>query len=175
MFGLFPELANQNKRVFAYGDKVLENASERDNLAKANIFKGVLEDAEKEGSIFTHEMLPIEASGLVVAGSGTTAVNGTYLIWSILKNPKIQARLEAEVAELLPEWRDADLEKLPYINALIREALRLFSAAPGSLPRTVPKDRPLTIDGFVIPPGTTVSSQAYTMHRDPAVFKDPLT
>ena len=133
MFGLFPELANQNKRVFAYGDKVLENASERDNLAKANIFKGVLEDAEKEGSIFTHEMLPIEASGLVVAGSGTTAVNGTYLIWSILKNPKIQARLEAEVAELLPEWRDADLEKLPYINALIREALRLFSAAPGSI------------------------------------------
>ncbi|KAH7351265.1 cytochrome P450 [Rhexocercosporidium sp. MPI-PUGE-AT-0058] len=176
---LFSELDDQNKRVFAYGHKVLENANNRelrDNLGKSNIFKGVLEDAEKDGSIWSDERLSIEASGLVIAGSGTTAVTATYLVWAVLKNESIQDRLEAEVADLTRGWRDSDLERLPFLNAVIQEALRLYSAAPGNLPREVPKDRPLSIDGHVIFPGTTVSSQAYTMHRDPAVFnfKTPL-
>lgn len=44
-------------------------------------------------------------------------------------------------------YSDAQLEKLPYLNCVIDEALRLYGAAPGSLPRSAPKG------GFTLPSG----------------------
>ena len=71
------------------------------------------------------------------------------------------------------DYGDTDLEKLPLLNAVIEETLRLYGAAPAGLPRAVPPGG-VTIDEQFIPAGTTVTTQAYTFHRDPALFPRPL-
>ena len=67
----------------------------------------------------------------------------------------------------------AELENAPLLNSVIEETLRLYGAAPGALPRIVPSQG-MTVAGYHLPAGTEVSTQAYTLHRDPRLFQEPL-
>jgi len=139
-------------------------------MSKANVFSRILDEGRKsDGTGLTDYQVAFEASGLIVAGSGTTAVTLTYLVWAVLSNPEIQSKLEQEVDGLEKGFRDAALEALPYLNAVIDETLRLFGAAPGSLPRQTPKGG-AQLGDFFAPEGTTVSSQAYTLHRNESLY-----
>lgn len=114
----------------------------------------------------------LEAQGLLVAGSDTTAVTLTYLVWAVICHPQWQHALEEEVAGLAPDFTDAELETLPVLNGVIEETLRLYGAAPGCLPRMVPPNG-AHLKGHFLPEGTVVSTQSYTLHRDANVFPDP--
>ena len=127
---------------------------------------------EDEKSILSDEDVNWEAMSLIIAGSDTTANTLTYLVWAVLKRPDLQLRLEEEVCTVSDTPRDSELEVLPLLNAVIDETLRLYGAAPGGLPRIAPP-RHVQLDGILIPPGTTVTTQAYTMHRDPSIFHEP--
>jgi len=163
------DLFKLDDRVQTYGHVAVENAKEG-QLSKANVFSRILDQGGKsDGSGLTDYQVAFEASGLIVAGSGTTAVTLTYLVWAVLSNPEIQSRLEHEVNGLENGYRDAILETLPYLNAVIDETLRLFGAAPGSLPRQAPKGGAQLGDYFA-PEGTTISSQAYTLHRNESLY-----
>ncbi|KAI0469875.1 cytochrome P450 [Xylariaceae sp. FL0804] len=145
----------------------------RDNgLGVTNGFSRLMAQNEKDVGAFSDFEAAFEASGFIVAGSGTTAVTLTYLVWAVMSNPAVQRRLEVEVGALDENFMDADLKGLPYLAAVIEEALRLYGAAPGALPRSVPKGG-ATLAGFFVPEGTTVSTQAYTLHRDPNLFAEP--
>lgn len=149
-------------------------ANLRQNGHSANLFGNMLAECEAgEKSDLTPEKVQAEAGNLIVAGSDTTSVTLTYLVWVVLRRPDLQARLEEELAGLGDEFDDAALEKLPLLNAVIDETLRLYGAAPGNLPRSVPPSG-ATFGGFFVPGGTVVETQAYTLHRHPNVYPDPL-
>jgi cytochrome P450 len=112
------------------------------------------------------------AQGYIIAGSDTTANSLTYLLWAVCRNPSIRARLAEEVAGLPETYRDEDLKTLPYLSQVIKETLRLYGAAPAFLPREVTQGG-AEIDGYWMPAGTEVQTQAYSMHRDATVFPDP--
>ncbi|KAE9578600.1 putative sterigmatocystin biosynthesis P450 monooxygenase [Colletotrichum fructicola] len=149
-------------------------ANLRQNGHSANLFGNMLAECEAgEKSDLTPEKVQAEAGNLIVAGSDTTSVTLTYLVWVVLRRPDLQARLEEELAGLGDGFDDAALEKLPLLNAVIDETLRLYGAAPGNLPRSVPPSG-ATFGGFFVPGGTVVETQAYTLHRHPNVYPDPL-
>lgn len=114
----------------------------------------------------------VEATSLIFAASGTTANTLTFLTWAVLSRPELQQALETEVADLPEGFKDADLEKQPLLNAVIHETLRLYGAVPGSLPRVVPEGG-VTLGGYFVPAGTTVSTQAWTLHRANELWDDP--
>ncbi|KAK8080041.1 Cytochrome P450 monooxygenase azaI [Apiospora hydei] len=109
----------------------------------------------------------------IVAGSDTTSNTLTYLIWSVLKHHEVRRKLMDELDTLPDSFEDSDLKKLPYLNAVIEETLRLYSSVPAGLPRAVPPEG-IEFCGHWIPGGTTVSAQAYTMHRNPVIYPNPL-
>ncbi|KAH7371599.1 cytochrome P450 [Cadophora sp. MPI-SDFR-AT-0126] len=173
-FPAIKNIVNADTRIHEYGRVAATNAKSRD-LSKHNVFSRLLAqwytDADqKEGPPLTEFEVSFEAGGFIVAGSGTTAVTLTYLVWAVLSHPDIQKRLEAEVAGLDLDYSDAQLEKLPYLNGVIDEALRLYGAAPGSLPRSAPKGGFTLHGGYFIPEMTTVSSQAFSLHRDESIY-----
>lgn len=138
-----------------------------------NLFGQMLAASDDyEKATITDKDVQDEAGNLIVAGSDTTAITLTYLVWAVLKQPALQSRLEEEVTQLSADLTLAELEDAQLMNSIIEETLRLYGAAPGALPRTVP-EQGWTISGYQIPPGTEVSTQAYTLHRDPRVFQDP--
>ncbi|GJC84894.1 putative sterigmatocystin biosynthesis P450 monooxygenase STCB [Colletotrichum liriopes] len=140
----------------------------------ANLFGNMLAESESGEKVdLTDEDIKSESADFILAGSDTTSITLTYLVWAVLKRPDLQDRLEKEVTSVGEEFDDAALEKLPLLNAVIDETLRLYGAAPGNLPRTVPPNG-TTIAGFFIPEGISVETQAFTLHRHPDVYTDPL-
>jgi cytochrome P450 len=158
--------------VYEYGAHAIGHMRSGNGNA-LNLFGQMLaaSDSEEKSSL-TDEDVRTEAGNLIVAGSDTTAVTLTYLIWSVLKQPGLQTRLEEEIAQLSDELSMAELETAPLLNSVIEETLRLYGAAPGALPRNVPAQG-MTVAGYHIPGGVEVSTQAYTNHRDPLMFSEP--
>lgn len=165
----FRELFSREDVLLEHGKKLL--GSVRTSEESSTIFANIAAEAEK-GEKLEDIDVQVEASGLIVAGTDTTAVTITYLVWAVLSRPALQHDLEQEVASLPEVYTDADLEKLPLLTAVIEETLRLYGAAPGSLPRAVPHGG-AQIGGVFVPGGTTVCTQAYSIHRDPGLFPNP--
>ncbi|OLN83762.1 putative sterigmatocystin biosynthesis P450 monooxygenase STCB-like protein 9 [Colletotrichum chlorophyti] len=170
------KLLTAGDTIQAYGTRAVEYLHKhRDN--KANIFANALaeRDAGGESALLTERDIQIEAANLMLAGADTTTSTLTYLVWAVLKKPGLQARLEAEVTAVDESdvFDDAALEKLPLLNAVVEETLRLYGGVPANLPRVVPP-KGANLGGFDIPGGTEVETQAYTLHRNPDVYQDPL-
>lgn len=127
----------------------------------------------EDGSpLFSDDLMADEAANLIVAGSDTTGVGLTYLVYCVLSTPDVKRRLLEELATLPENASWEELESANYLNNTIQESLRMYPSVPGSLPRTTPESGAI-LGGYRIPGGTTVVTQAYTLHRDPTVFEDP--
>jgi cytochrome P450 len=117
----------------------------------------------------------------LVAGVDTTGDAMCILMWRI-STPEythVQDKLFAELSSIKdafdPVTRTAPiaaLEKLPYLDAVIHEAMRWRPPVPMTLFRIVPPSGAV-ISGHAIPPNTTVGCQAYSLHRVEEVFPDP--
>lgn len=132
------------------------------------LFKG------EEAELLTMKEIRDEAMIYILAGSDTTALTLTYLIWAVCRDEGIRQTLVNELAGLRGNnsFDDAELRRLPYLNQVIDEALRLYASAPAGLPRVVPAGG-ATLAGYSFPAGTVVSTQAYSMHRIESIFPDP--
>ncbi|KAJ5092010.1 sterigmatocystin biosynthesis P450 monooxygenase STCB [Penicillium alfredii] len=157
--------------IAEYSQRAVTNGRKNSDSCR-NIFSGLIAESEKGQSAITDADVAFEAGNLIIAGSDTTAVTLTYLIWAVLSRPALRSQLETELAGVNENYVEADLESLPLLNAVILETLRLYGAAPGALPRTVPAGG-VTLSSHYLPSGTTVSTQNWTMHRDEKFFSDP--
>jgi cytochrome P450 len=117
--------------------------------------------------------ITFESQGMIVAGSDTTAITLTYVVYSLCTRPRLRDKLAKEVAKLPSDFTYKDIKALPYLNQVVQETLRLYSAAPAGLPRSVPPEGAI-LGGYRFPGGVTVSTQAFSLHRNPDVFIDPL-
>lgn len=138
---------------------------------KYSIFAVVFVEAEKDDPTLSDFEIALNEGVLVFAGTDTTATSLTYLVWAVLSNPSLRQQLEDEVEQLEAPYTET-LESLPFLSAVIRETLRLYGAAPDPLPRYVPPEG-ASFGGHFLPPSTTVATQAWTLHRNPAVFENP--
>ena len=121
--------------VYGYGRRAIENMRNRNGNAM-NLFGQMLAACENNEKVsLTDKDIREEAGNLIVAGSDTTAVTLTYLVWAVLKQPDLQTRLEDEIAHSSDELTKEELENAPILNSVIEETLRLYGAAPGALPR----------------------------------------
>ncbi len=112
-----------------------------------------------------------EAMGLAFAGSGTTSSTLVYLFYILSRseNRHVQLKLRQELQTTGP--RLVDVKDLPYLNAVIKETMRLYPTIISTLPRVL--DSPLQSGKFHLPAGTIVGMQNYVHHRDPSVYAEP--
>ena len=161
------------QRITSYGEQSLARYkrlvdADPDNTPET-LFRRLFKAGE-EGLSDT-EILS-EARAYIVAGSDTTTNTLTYLLWSVCRNEDIRSKLAEELKALPEDFDDNILKPLPYLNQVIDETLRLYAAAPSGLPRVVPPGG-AELAGHWLPGGSTVTTQAYSLHRDPAVFPRP--
>lgn len=152
-------LARYRGLVQQYPDKPIPTLFTR-------LFKG-----EEEEDLTFKEVVDT-AQGYIVAGSDTTAVALTFLVWNICRNPEMQRKLVEELQQLPEDYHDQDLAKLPYLSQVIKETLRRHAPAPAGLPRLVPPGG-ATFAGTYLSGGSVVSTQAWSLHRNPDVYPDP--
>lgn len=118
-----------------------------------------------------------EGQALMFGGAdtvGNTLMVGTF---HLLKNPEKMQKLKAELNEAWPLLKTdgpklRDLEKLPYMNAIIKESLRLSSGVTSGLMRVVPATG-ATIAGVSVPPGAHVACGSTFVHYNASIFPEP--
>jgi cytochrome P450 len=162
------------QRILKYGEESihrLQLAQLTGSLDTPIFFEKIMNPKNKENALTDLEMQQ-EAAELMITGTDTTSNTLIYLVWSVLENPVIRTRLEEEVSTLPEHFNDAELMELPYLNAVVKESLRLYGAASGAHQRDVPKGGWATC-GYLIPDTATVSTQAFSLHRLPNVFPNP--
>jgi cytochrome P450 len=162
------------QRILKYWEESirrLQLAQLTGSLDTTIFFDKIISPKNKENTLSELEMQQ-EAAELMITGTDTTSNTLTYLVWSVLQNPRIRARLEEEVSVLSTDFKDADLVKLPYLNAVGKESLRLYGAASGAHQRDV-LEGGWEACGYMIPDTATVFTQAFSLHRLPEVFPSP--
>jgi cytochrome P450 len=117
-----------------------------------------------------------ECKDHMAAGIDTTGDGLCFLMWELSQPQHLpfQRRLQQELlANSAPDDDSRVLDSLPYMDAVVKEALRISPPIPMSLPRYVPPGG-RTIDDYFVPEGTIVSCQPYSVHRlNTDVFPEP--
>ena len=98
------------------------------------------------------------------------------ITYYLARYPKVQEKLQKELDEALGATDDVvttyeQVKRLPYLDAIINEALRIHSTSAIGLPRVAPEGG-LTINGVHFPQGAILSVPTYTIHRDKKAWGD---
>ncbi len=127
---------------------------------------------EDDGQAMSDRQLRDEAMTLFLAGFETTAINLSWVLHLLSRHPEAQARLRAEVSEVVGARKPAagDLPRLKYVEAVINEALRLYPPA-WAMDRFPVEE--LELGGFRIRKGVDLWMLPWVMHRDPRFWPEP--
>nr|XP_036584471.1 cytochrome p450 [Colletotrichum truncatum]KAF6793989.1 cytochrome p450 [Colletotrichum truncatum] len=119
------------------------------------------------GSFIKHGLTKEEASSellmQILAGSDTTAtaIRATFLY--VITNPRVTTGLRDEIRSTKPSWpvvTEAEARKMPYLQATIKEGLRIFPPVVGQMSKEVPKGGD-TFKGVYLPEGTRIGYGAW--------------
>ncbi|KAI7909997.1 hypothetical protein M0657_008647 [Pyricularia oryzae] len=139
-----------------------------------DLIKHILDSEDSRAALSPTEII-LNMVLFISAGSETTANTMTGWTYFMLRHPEARARATAEVRAAFASPRDIKWETvraLPYLNATLEEALRLFSPAPSNQPRVVPACGAV-VAGCPLPSGTTVSVAPWAAVFSARNFADP--
>lgn len=111
---------------------------------------------------------------MIAAGMDTTAISAEWAMAELVRNPRVQQKAQEELDRVVGTERvmsESDIPNLPYLNYVVREALRLHPPTPLMLPHKANTN--LKIGGYDIPKGACVHVNAWAIARDPTIWKDP--
>ncbi|KAK1772874.1 cytochrome P450 [Phialemonium atrogriseum] len=120
------------------------------------------------------EEMTAHASTLIIAGGETTATCMVAAVYYLLKSPPALEKLASEIRTRYTSYSEIDANsalQLPYLQAVINEALRIHPPGSQGFPRVSPG---CEIDGFWVPKGAEVYTSAWTVTHDPKNFHEPM-
>ncbi|KFA76891.1 hypothetical protein S40288_09298 [Stachybotrys chartarum IBT 40288] len=128
----------------------------------------------RDGTIVEEELVA-HASTLVMAGGETTSTSMAAITFYLLTSPAWHKKLKEEVRNRYQMLQDIDITstaQLPYLQAVIKEGMRIFPVGPQGLPR---KSTGMTVDGNFVPKGTEFYVSSWTVSHDERYFHGPTT
>ncbi|KAH7929834.1 cytochrome P450 [Leucogyrophana mollusca] len=113
------------------------------------------------------------AATVFLAGFETSSSTLHSFILAMLLYPEVQARAQAEIDAVvdsasLPNF--GDRPSLPYVDAVLREALRWHPTVPLGIPHATSSDD--VYEGHFIPKGSLVIANVWAMGRDEGRYTD---
>nr|QBF58773.1 isoflavone synthase [Medicago truncatula] len=120
-----------------------------------------------------------QIKGLVVedffsAGTDSTAVSTEWTLSELINNPRVLKKAREEIDSVVGKDRlvdESDVQNLPYIKAIVKEAFRLHPPLP-VVKRKCTQE--CEIDGYVVPEGALILFNVWAVGRDPKYWVKPL-
>ncbi|KAL0403623.1 UNVERIFIED_CONTAM: Dimethylnonatriene synthase [Sesamum radiatum] len=111
---------------------------------------------------------------VILGGFDTTSVHLTWLLSLLVNNKHVMNLARQEINDNVGNQRwvqESDINNLPYLQAIIKESLRLYPPLPLSIPHEAVEDCRLC--GYLIPKGTLLFVNLWKLHRDPRFWPEP--
>nr|WP_245718346.1 cytochrome P450 [Nocardia miyunensis] len=140
-------------------------ADARDN----DVLSMLLATRYADGSAIDDADLRDQLRTLLVAGHETTATSLVWALYRLHRHPETLARLRTELADAGPDTDPLELSRLPYLDAVCQETLRLHPPVPIVLRRLT---GPFALRGVAMDAGDTMGVAVPLLHSDPRVWPD---
>ncbi|MFE3325215.1 cytochrome P450 [Streptomyces sp. NPDC059176] len=161
------------EELYAACDRIIRQRRADGTSAKGDDLLSLLAQAgsTEDGSLDASEIRD-QVLIFLLAGHETTATSLAFALHLLARHPEHQARARAEAQHVLagrtPEAYDMDA--LPYLTQVLKEAMRLYPAAPVIGRRAVAATE---IGGYEIPAGADVIVAPWVTHRHPHYWEEP--
>jgi cytochrome P450 len=128
---------------------------------------------DETGAALPDDEILSEVTGLLAAGSETTAVVLAWLFYELGRRPALERKLHQEVDTVLGgnTLTAAHLPQLAFTRRLVNETLRLYSPAWLVTRQAL---ETVQLGNVTLPTGTDLIWSPYTLHRDAALYPEPL-
>ncbi|KAL2844591.1 cytochrome P450 [Aspergillus pseudoustus] len=116
----------------------------------------------------------------IIAGSDTTAISLSAILYYLIHYPNVLAKLREEIDDFTKQGQCSERvtfkesQDMPYFQAVMKEALRMHSATGLPFWRVVPPGG-AEISGHFFPEGSVVGVNAWVFHYDESIFPDAKT
>lgn len=122
---------------------------------------------------FTQEQMIFEMSSIVFAGHETTAATLAWILYVLTEHPDVEAKLLEEIDTVIGDRRPTmdDLEKLPYLNMVINETLRMYPPARATNRQAIEADE---LGGYKVRAGEAVFINIEGIQKDERYWDNPL-
>ncbi|KAM1122475.1 hypothetical protein TB2_003891 [Malus domestica] len=110
---------------------------------------------------------------LIIGGTESTSVALTWALSLLLNNPGAlkYAQQELDINVGSDRWvQESDLPKLKYLQAIVKETLRLYPSVPITVHEGMEDSH---LSGYFVPKGTRIVVNLWKLHRDPRVWANP--
>ncbi|GLT59776.1 hypothetical protein SLA2020_325760 [Shorea laevis] len=152
------DIKQEDEYVLAYVDTLLD-----------------LQLPEEKRKLNEGEMVTL-CSEFISGGTDTTSTALQWIMANLVKYPHIQEKLFKEIEGVVrdgaEEVEEDDLQKMPYLKAVLLEGLRRHPPAHFVLAHTVTEDT--VLDGYLVPKDSSINFMVADLGWDPKVWEDPM-
>jgi len=133
-------------------------------------------DADGEGGKLTNDDIKGLLLTMFLAGTDTTSITVEWAMAELIRHPKMMRRCQEELDSVVKGeqrmLKESDLQNLPYLQAVVKETLRLHPSFPLLVPRMALEA--CEIEGYYIPKNARLIVNAWGIQRDLDVWERPL-
>ncbi|WVZ64675.1 hypothetical protein U9M48_014165 [Paspalum notatum var. saurae] len=138
------------------------------------------DEGGREGFELTDDGIKAIAKDMIAAATETTAVTLEWAMTEVVGNPRVMAKLQEEIARVAggsttttTTIAEADLSRMVYLRAVVKEVFRLHPTLPLLLPRESMAAAAVQGGRYEVPARTALLVNAWAIGRDPAVWDAP--
>jgi cytochrome P450 family 110 len=139
--------------------------------SRTDILSLLMSATDEAGESMTDQELRDELLTLLIAGQETTATALVWALYWIHKLPEVREKLLTELDSLGENPDVTTLTKLPYLNAVCCETLRIYPVGMQTFLRKV--EKPVKLCGYDLEPGTLLYGSIYLTHQREDLYPEP--
>ncbi|KAJ9553100.1 hypothetical protein OSB04_017145 [Centaurea solstitialis] len=173
--GIRKETMRQYDKTFAYWEDIIEerracvNSPTWSSEHAQSFLDRMLENK------FSNDQINQLVTELFVAGTNTTTSSVVWAMTELVRHKEVMSKIAEEIKREIntDKISDFELSKLPYLQASIKEAMRLHPPVPLLLPHMAAET--CEVMNYTIPKNSKIFVNLWAMGRDPKVWDDPLS
>ncbi len=151
-------------------DREINRRRSEPNVERQDILSLLMSARDETGQPMSDRELRDELMTLMFAGHETTATAMAWALYWIHRHPQIKARLLAEIAKLGTDPDPMEIAKLPYLNAVCQETLRIYPVGMLTFPRIVKE--PMELLGYQLQTGQILTGCIYLTHHREDIYPE---
>ncbi|GMN73899.1 hypothetical protein TIFTF001_053091 [Ficus carica] len=170
----FRKLINLFGRIIDQRLKVREASGLKDDDILDTLINMMVVDQEKKEDQLDKTIIEHFLLDLFSAGTETTSTTLEWAMAEVIKSPEIMSKARAELDQVIckgNQVKESDVSRLPYIQAIVKEAFRMHPTAPLLIPRKADCD--VEICGYTIPKDAQVIVNVWALGRDSSTWENP--
>ncbi|CAH1448036.1 unnamed protein product [Lactuca virosa] len=166
------------KKLLTIIDRIVDQRlqSRVSSLSTNNdVLDSLLNLVHEDESVFSREDMRHLFFALFIAGTDTTSSTLEWGMAELIRNPEKMEMARSEIVKIMQNKRrniqEKDISQLPYLQAVIKETLRLHPPAPFLVPHQAIDN--VEVQGYIVPKNAQILCNVWAMGRDPNIWSEP--